>query len=227
MKPKRKLNKSFDTEATLIHHLNYHVAKPYIKGRRILDVGCWTGQLEKLAIKSAKHITGLDPNPTAIAFARKNNPDAEFIIGKAQRLPFAENTFETVIFSEVIEHLPKNTEKEALDEIHRVLQPKGSLVLTTPNKHLLSILFDPAYFLSGHRHYSLDELQKFIENSGFRILKKFIRGNIFQLIDSNLRLLSKHLLDRNFKTPTWIRRKIRDGYKRGGFVGIHIISEKI
>lgn len=225
MNSKRKLNKLFDTEPTLVHHLNYEIAEQYIREKKVLDVGCWTGQFEKLAIKSVKQIVGLDPDSAAIVYAKENNPKVKFVIGEAGHLPFPSNSFDTVVFSEVIEHLPQNTEAQALNEIKRVLKPKGILILATPNKHLLSILLDPAFFLSGHRHYSLKQLQSLVEQSGFQILEKFTRGNIFQSIDSNLKLLGKHFLNKNFTTPKWVQKKIKEGYSKGGFIGIHIIAK--
>jgi len=221
----RKLNLLFDAEPTLVHQLNYNAAKKYILGKNVLDVGCWSGQFEKLAISSVKSIVGLDPDEEAIHFAKKFVPRAKFVIGAVSNLPFSDNTFDVVVFSEVIEHIPKNSEDHALEEIKRVLKPKGILILSTPNKHPLSILLDPAYFISGHRHYSMDELKLLLEKSKFEIINIFTRGNIFQSIDSNLKLVGKHLLNRSFLTPKWIQKKIKEGYSKGGFVGIHIIGK--
>jgi SAM-dependent methyltransferase len=46
--------------------------------------------------------------------------------------PFADNSFDIVIFAEIIEHL-LNDPCKVLREIHRVLKPQGRLILTTPN----------------------------------------------------------------------------------------------
>src|SRR4030042_1621502 len=47
-------------------------------------------------------------------------------------IPFADDTFDLAIFSEVIEHLP-NSQKPLLSEIYRTLRKGGHLILTTPN----------------------------------------------------------------------------------------------
>lgn len=48
-------------------------------------------------------------------------------------LPFPDNTFDVIIFSEVLEHLETNVQDIALVEIERVLVPGGRCVLSTPN----------------------------------------------------------------------------------------------
>lgn len=50
--------------------------------------------------------------------------------GDATRLPFPDNTFDHVIASEVLEHVPDD--QRALDELHRVLKPGGVLAATVP-----------------------------------------------------------------------------------------------
>jgi ubiquinone/menaquinone biosynthesis C-methylase UbiE len=222
----RKLHVLFDAEPTLVHKLNYKVAETYIRGKKVLDVGCWSGQFEKLAVEKVGSITGIDPDRYAIAYAKKFVPKAKFVVGEVGSLPFPDKSFDVVIFSEVIEHIPENTEDGALKEISRVLKPKGILILTTPQRHLLSIILDPAYFISGHRHYSMDELESLLKRNKFEIFRKFTRGNIYQSIDSNLKLIGKHLLNKSFTTPRWVQKKIKEGYLRGGFIGIHIISKK-
>lgn len=84
-----------------------------------------------------------------IDYARKKIPKASFFVGSVNNLPFEDNSFDVVIFLAVLEHIPKDTEPQALAEIHRVLKPNGLLILETPNKHLFSFLLDPAYFLLG------------------------------------------------------------------------------
>jgi SAM-dependent methyltransferase len=95
------------------------------------------------------------------------------------RFPFEANWFDVVLFCEVIEHLLMNP-LGALREVHRVLRPGGSLVVTTPNvnrlENVLAItaganIYDP---YSGHgpygrhnREYNREELIRLLEFAGF------------------------------------------------------------
>lgn len=98
-------------------------------------------------------------------------------------LPFKEKTFNLVYFTDVIKHLPKNTELKALAEIHRVLKNGGMLILSTPNDRLLYTYLDPAKYVTGHRHYKVETIQEFVEKSGFEIEKIFTAGGNWEVIN--------------------------------------------
>jgi len=51
---------------------------------------------------------------------------------EADRFPYADNHFDTVLCCELLEHLEKDP-MHMMSEIHRVLKPNGTLILTTPN----------------------------------------------------------------------------------------------
>ena len=50
--------------------------------------------------------------------------------GDGTRLPFADGTFDRIIASEVLEHIPDD--QAALDELARVLRPGGTMAVTVP-----------------------------------------------------------------------------------------------
>lgn len=191
---RRVVNTHFDTIPTYMHLFNYEFSERFIKNKVVLDIGCWTGQLERLAYKTAKRLFAIDSNPEAISFARKELPGVNFKVADAGNLPFSNSYFDTIMLMDVIEHLPKGSEIETLKEIHRVIKPRGNLIISTPNKHLLSTLLDPAYFLLGHRHYSKQELSKMLAEAGFKIRKNRLIGNLYGLIYSNLSLFFKYTL---------------------------------
>jgi SAM-dependent methyltransferase len=55
---------------------------------------------------------------------------ADCVVGDATRLPYPDATFDRIIASEVMEHIPDDT--GALDELARVLKPGGTLAVTVP-----------------------------------------------------------------------------------------------
>jgi SAM-dependent methyltransferase len=96
-----------------------------------------------------------------------------------EAFPWPENTFDVVIFSEIIEHLTNNP-CQALREIRRVLKPNGSLILTTPNVARLenvakiiagANIYDPysGYGSYGrhNREYNRHELVTLLQYEGF------------------------------------------------------------
>jgi SAM-dependent methyltransferase len=86
-------------------------------------------------------------------------------------LPFKDNCFSSVLFADVIEHLPRNDEKFAMRELARTMRPGGRLLVTTPNNRLCFKVLDPAWVLSGHRHYTSDDLRDAVVDGGLTIVR--------------------------------------------------------
>ena len=103
---------------------------------RILDVGCATGRLlEKLAQKGAKNLSGTDLAPNILEVAQQklldNGIHADLKPADVEDyLPWPENSFDVVILLGVVHHLFRPL--DALYQIHRVLAPKGKLIIMDP-----------------------------------------------------------------------------------------------
>lgn len=95
--------------------------------RRILDVGCGTGEFIKL---NSQQISGVDSNRQTVMICRRKGLPVK--LGKADRLPFPAASFDGVHSSHMIEHLPPATVHTFLNEAGRVLKPGGILVISTP-----------------------------------------------------------------------------------------------
>jgi ubiquinone/menaquinone biosynthesis C-methylase UbiE len=102
-------------------------------GDRVLDLGCGTGGLA-LAVKRlcpGAAVTGIDPDPKALARARGKAARAGVELaleqGFGDALPFADASFEHVVSSLVLHHLPADEKDGALREAARVLVPGGGL----------------------------------------------------------------------------------------------------
>jgi ubiquinone/menaquinone biosynthesis C-methylase UbiE len=97
----------------------------------VLDLGCGDGEVavELARLTGAKVIAADVSNVALDACRRRGLQTARLQAGEP--LPFAENSFDLVFMTEVIEHLldPSRT----LNEIRRVLRPNGYLILSTPN----------------------------------------------------------------------------------------------
>ena len=75
-----------------------------VRGKRVLDLGCGDGRLALGVATFARRVEGLDPDPEAIAAARRNARKAgvrnvRFAAGAAQRLPYPDAAFDLVILS--------------------------------------------------------------------------------------------------------------------------------
>jgi SAM-dependent methyltransferase len=83
-------------------------------------------------------------------------------------LPFAAGSFDAVALFEVLEHVPPRSEPALLGEAHRVLRQGGTLLLSTPSRHPVGTLLDPAWWLSRHRHYAPAKVRDLLLAAGFR-----------------------------------------------------------
>ncbi len=105
-------------------------------GESVLDVGCGTGTLAIAARLNAPEdsvIHGLDASPAMIERARQKAAQADanvdFQPGLAEALPFADATFDLVMSSMVMHHLPGDLKARAFAEMYRVLKPGGRLLV--------------------------------------------------------------------------------------------------
>ncbi len=148
-----------------------------LSSKTIVDVGSSFGWLEKelLNIDKSIKIIGVEPDPSAVDFSNKNIKGAKFLVGDALNLPVKSKSAGIVTLFDVIEHVPKGTELEALAEVNRVLKPKGLLFLSTPNSTLFMNMLDLAYIF-GHRHYKQTKLKSLLKKSGFKIVESTIKG---------------------------------------------------
>lgn len=129
----------------------------------------------EIGLKGVQHVRwrGLSDEQRSIV-ADYHNVNVE-----ASALPFPDNTFDLVLFCEVLEHFTTDP-LHALQEISRVLKPGGQLILTTPNVNRIGNviamvtglnIYDP---YSGHgphgrhnREYSRHELYQLLTHAGF------------------------------------------------------------
>lgn len=198
--------------------------------KTVLDIGCGYGWFELDAIKrECNKIVGVEltENDLKTAKVNINNDKVEFKIGNAIELPFNNNIFDTVVSWEVIEHIPKNTENKMFSEVKRVLKSGGFFYLSTPFDNFFSNIFDPAYFLTGHRHYKKENLIKYAKNNGFVVNKIILNGSLWEILGINNLYLAKWIFRRKPFFEKFINRKQDNEFKKEkGFTNIFVKLEK-
>jgi len=97
--------------------------------RRVLDVGCGEGQISRLAarLEGVEQVVGLDPTWNQLTVAVARGGPIGFVRGGAERLPFADATFDAVVACLVFEHV--DAVDEAIAEVARVLAAGGRFCL--------------------------------------------------------------------------------------------------
>lgn len=215
------------TEAKGEHKFYFSFSKNWIKGKKVLDVGSWTGPFESLIYDLAKEITAVDVEEKALKVLKINLPRVSCMKAESHELPFKPETFDVVTFWDVIEHIPVGYEPKALKEINRVLKKSGYLFLATVNKNFWSDLLDPAYYLAGHRHYTQKQLTEMLEDAGFKIEETITGGSFFSSFYALSFYFFKHILRMKMPTIPYIEKKMEENMQSPGFIQIAIRAKKI
>ncbi|WP_328551856.1 class I SAM-dependent methyltransferase [Streptomyces sp. NBC_00358] len=149
------------------------------RGDRVLDVGCGTGYLTRrmaLAVGPEGSVTGVDPSPSVLAYARRKDRAGQgaacgYREGVAEDLGLPDGSFDTVVTSLMLHHLPEELRPTALKEMWRVLRPGGRLLVVEfrpPNSALGRHLVHGGL---GHAmsHNRTDLLDGIVAGAGFEI----------------------------------------------------------
>jgi ubiquinone/menaquinone biosynthesis C-methylase UbiE len=137
----------------------------------VLDVGCGTGTLAlevQRRVGSVGRVVGIDPGEEQIARARakaaRHDVPIAFQVGVIEQLAFPDQTFDVVLSTLMMHHLPKSLKAQGLAEIARVLKPGGRVVIADfTRKQERSGL--AARFHAGGS--SLPELAALVAHAGF------------------------------------------------------------
>jgi dolichol-phosphate mannosyltransferase len=135
---------------------------------RTLDIGCGSSVI----IQSLNNAVGMDVNTGKLRFLRRFG--IPLVRGSAFALPYKDSSFDCVISSQVIEHIPY--EESLFSELHRVLTPGGMLIIGTPDYATRGWrIIEPLYghlIPGGYRdehitHYTHESLSRILTRYGF------------------------------------------------------------
>jgi SAM-dependent methyltransferase len=177
------------------------------RNKRVLEIGCGNGADGTMFARAGANYTGVDLTDAAVEATREHfgmlGLAGTFQIEDAERLSFADESFDFVYSYGVLHHTPNPA--KAFSEIHRVLKPGGKAVLMLYHKHSLN------YYLRILTYMRLRVLLRILRRSGrhstdrveLRAGLKGVRGNqdasVWQIHYENfLRMGWSYLRAKNF-----------------------------
>lgn len=148
---------SYDQKQSTVQRVKQvHITFVHLKpGQRLLDVGCGTGAT--LAVLQATYgdgveLYGVEPSDDMLSQARDKlaASNTQLKLATAENLPFKDAYFDYVTSSLVMHHLPMDLKRRAIQEMWRVLKPKGTLVISDYEKPTTLLGWCRAWKLRKH-----------------------------------------------------------------------------
>jgi ubiquinone/menaquinone biosynthesis C-methylase UbiE len=138
-----------------------------IEGKTTMDAGCGSGYSSKLILREFRpsKLFAFDLMPEQIELARRNYPEIEFFIGNMTAIDAEDESFDVAFVFGVLHHIKKW--RVAVQEVVRVLKPKGFLLVEEPRIGFTWREFEKGIGASGltmldHRKFLLGYFRSYI-----------------------------------------------------------------
>ena len=157
----------------------------------ILDLCCGAGQTTRFLVQFSEQVTGLDVSPVALERAAKAVPQAKYVEGLAEKMPFPDNQFDVVHTSAALHEMTPEQLEQILKEVYRVLKPGGIFALVDFHQPT-NALFWPAlaiflWLFETETAWKLlqTELRQQLESLGFQVSRYHLyAGGSLQVIQA-------------------------------------------
>ncbi len=152
---------------------NYFSAAEFPANSVILDLGCGSLPFKPYYKNRFSKLIAADA---------EKRTDEEIVLVDAQKLPFSDSSFDCVLLTEVLEHIPSPV--NCIKEVSRVLKPGGKLLLTVPFMHYLHEI------PHDYHRFSEFRLQEMLSGEGLAIDLFKRRGNYLVINFANFEYLT-------------------------------------
>ena len=182
----------------------------------VLEVGCGTGHWLRQLANRGIQLAGLDPSAGMLARAKTQAADAALVQGTAERLPWADDTFDRVFCINALHHFPDQI--GFIAEAVRILRPGGQLMTIGLDPHaMLDRWYVYDYFtavldIDRRRYPSTGQLREYMRAAGLVSCVTREVQHWTTSIDARA-ALEQGRLDRT--TTSQLRRLTDDQYREG------------
>ena len=179
------------------------LVKTYSSGKKLLDIGCGTGEFLNFCHKKGFQCSGIEPGqkPRNFAVEHYHLPIKE----KVAFSPEEKGTFDCITLWHVLEHIPDTN--ATLRLLKEALKPSGTLILALPNPDSFDACFYGEYWaafdLPRHLfHFSSKNIKMLAEKNGFtlkKILPQYLDSFYIAMLSEKYKSGKKHPLKSFFR----------------------------
>lgn len=139
-------------------------------GEKVLDAGCGPGELELYLDSERFKVTGLDLSADYLGYAKERTPDVRYVQGNIEQLPFEDESFDTAVACDVLEHVLHLD--DTIREMLRVLRRGGHLILRVPVEEAIGqyLYANPYYYVHLRRFDKADLVLMFTRSWGCEVI---------------------------------------------------------
>lgn len=141
-------------------------------GSKILDVGSGPGQFSKHIKAKGFDVSGIDYSDEMVAIAKKKVPNVTFQKMDMRKLEFKPETFDALLVSYSLIHIPSNQISSTLKGFGRVLKPNGYIEVIAQKGKANQVINEP--FMPTEKmffnFFTKDRISKFLQKAGFEIV---------------------------------------------------------
>ena len=165
----------------------YELIRPVVKAQTVLELATGTGLIAKHIVNAAALVEATDASAEMIAEAKRDNHSAKlhFSVQDMFRLPYANQSFDVVIVSNVLHIVPQP--EKALQEIKRVLKDDGVLIAPTFThagnsfRGKVKAFFMRMAGFPLHSRWTSEAYLKFLGQNGWTVRKSVVLKASFPL----------------------------------------------
>lgn len=156
--------------------------QPYLKkDMDVLELACGSGQFSFPLAANVKTWIATDFSSNMVSQAKKQSASSNltFEVQDATSLPYPDEHFHAVFIANALHIMPEP--EKAMEEIHRVLKPDGTLLAPTflwnaESRQTLGSWLVSKAGLTVYRKWNAQEFERFIESHDFRVVEQKIFG---------------------------------------------------
>ena len=138
----------------------------------MLEAGCGLGQFVKFFQNQGYAVKGIEINQGTVEAINASHPELDIIVGDVAHMPYADNSFASILSLGVVEHFVEGPEAP-LEEMYRVMKPGATAFICVPCFNTIRTF----------KYYTgLDTLEYYVRKIYYKIRKKMFRGCMGEIL---------------------------------------------